>query len=97
MIDRIKPDMAYVSLDIDAAEKRRLIRGDKAAWQRAEWFEEEIRTFARQVRFLYVVGGLTVDTITDYFMLTPPVGDPGPDPRGDLQAYVQRIIAHLTI
>lgn len=56
MPDKVKPDLAYLSLSLRVWERRRLINGDQAALNRAREFELNYQRLVASIRQLYLNG-----------------------------------------
>lgn len=53
MPETVKPDLAYLSLDLPSWERRRLIKGDQAAFNRACEYELAMKQVLEHIRQLY--------------------------------------------
>jgi hypothetical protein len=62
----VDPDTGYLTTDLPESEREKLIKGDKAALQRAKQFEAELNNIIREIEHLYYIDNLEAEEIADY-------------------------------
>jgi hypothetical protein len=87
---KIAVDNGYLTMDLSAAERKRLIANDHGALQRAFNRETQTNNFVTEVSFLHFNAHLNSNQIFDFYMLHET--EINIAERKELLAYINRII-----
>ncbi len=66
MTSKVAVDEAYLTTDLPAAERIRVIKGDEAALKRAGFAKINFDLFIKQIQELYFAKDLNVEQIADF-------------------------------
>ena len=91
-LEKIKPDEAYLTLDLPFWEKSKLKKGDMAALERADEYKAIVHKMVAQIEQMYFVEQLTPDQIVR--QLLQENGDAWFSESGkkELVAYIEKIV-----
>jgi hypothetical protein len=92
MEEEVPVDTAYLTTDIGPGERDKIIKGDTAAWERADHFDKWVEDFITQVSYLHFNAGLNADQITGFFMLNHHNQSNYETAKQELYDYVNKII-----
>ncbi len=95
MVEMVPPGLSYLSTNLPFYEREALIKGDPAAWERAEYDELVAQLYIDEIIFLHR-HDLSNEQIVSFFQLRSSLS-PQEESREELEVYVQRVIEHLTV
>ncbi len=92
MKSRIAVDCTYLTHDISAVERRRLINKDADALRRAEYYEASVENQIKQIVYLYEEGKMKPNEIMEFFFLNETEQDDLEESKSEFLDYVNRVI-----
>lgn len=94
MLSKISVDNMYLTTDITADERQKLINKDSDALERAAYYEMEVNGFIKQVEYLYFNANLNVGTIVEFYLIAKTELEISPSEKEKFIDYIERIIEH---
>jgi len=91
--NEVPVDTAYLTTDIGPDERKRILRGDAAAWERADNHDIQLEYFIDQVCYLHFDTGLTAGQVARFYMLNHPNTVTYESEEQELLEYISKIIA----
>jgi hypothetical protein len=92
-IERNVPvDASYLVVNMDDAERKRILDGDSDANERGKQYADAVNTFINQIAYLYFEGGLTPLQISNFFLIGKDDSKNYKKEQQDMIDYVQRVI-----
>lgn len=91
-INNVAVDTTYLSIDIDTPEHKRLLNGDRAALERAEWYELKLDLMIEQIRFLSTKANMDSTSIAEFFKIGDEALSRDEIALNEFRDYVERII-----
>lgn len=80
------------SIDLPGHERKRLIKNDESALQRANLFEMRINDFIMQVEYLHFKGNLDANKIAAFYLIPKTESEVDFNDGAELIDYIRRII-----
>ncbi len=93
MIKKIPVDTTYLSTDLVSSERTRLISGDKAALERAEYFEIQTEAMLEQIHFLHTSANLDSKSIAEFYSIADQQLKRDQVAFDDFVEYVEQILS----
>lgn len=92
MASSLPADTTYLTLDLPEDERNRLFNNDRDAMLRAIDCDNQINNFINQVEYLHLVGKLSPESITDFFLIGSKTAMKNAKERLEILDYVNNII-----
>ncbi|MCB0823220.1 MAG: hypothetical protein KDC09_11020 [Bacteroidales bacterium] len=98
LISKVSPDSSYYTVSLSKDERRRIKQKDQFALERANNYNKQVENFIKQIEYLYFAGGLDVQQIVDFYMISQPnedfVDDEGR--KVELIDYITKVVDKRT-
>lgn len=94
MESRIPVDTAYLSTNLTATERKKLLNGHPDALKRSRQYQQEVELFINQVVYLHFEAGLTPLQITAFYRIGQERNSNNIREAEELLAYIERVIQH---
>lgn len=88
----IPVNTSYLTTDLDAAERDRILKGDASAWNRAKEFDAQADIAIAQICYLHFNCSLTVEQIVEFYLLNPTNSTNQENERQELIDYIRKVI-----
>lgn len=91
-VSTVSADITYLTTDLPASERVRLVNGDSGALQRAKEFEEEFNKVIGEIEHLYYIENQEAEQIADYFLRKDGTSSYSSTKRQELIEYIKKVI-----
>ena len=69
MVQNVAPDYVYLTHDLSDDERKRIVSRDRNALARGEQFQNQTEHQITEIKFLYFVAKLDIETIINFYFL----------------------------
>ena len=94
LLSKVPADFAYLTIDISAEERKRIINKDNGAVERGNYFETQTNNFISEVKYLHLSGKLNTTDILNFYLLNLPEDEKQGKYKEELEEYINKIISY---
>jgi hypothetical protein len=90
--NNVPVDASYLVLNLEEAERKKILEGDHDAIERGKLHENSVDNFINQIAYLYFEGGLTPLQISKFFLIGNDDSDNYEKEQQDMIDYVEKVV-----
>ena len=91
-ISTINFDTEYLTIDLPKGERKKLIKGDVEALQRAKEYQAETEKIIKEIEYFHYIKNQEANQIADYFLRKYRIPDISTTERQELLEYIETVI-----
>ena len=92
-IAKVPPDLEYLTNDLRAIERYKVLHGKVDALQRAAASKERVLSFVAEIRHLYYIKNLEPEQNVSHLTAANGISDIREDERQELMEYINKVIS----